>query len=175
MSNTKQGRFSSTIKWAAGLIIAVWLILTVNAFQYFHESGVRGIWLSARHAIHVLSIPDDNEIDNIPDSFHPLTRAELVQMTIGKTWTVRLRARPDAVASYHFVGANVYELQSNLGVGLSQYAGIYIIDGNRICHLTGEAISNQCYRLYMDREGRVFRPIPRQDSKAADWQSISKK
>ncbi|MEP2735535.1 MAG: hypothetical protein ABJP34_04480 [Erythrobacter sp.] len=167
------------LRWPLFLVLILWLGLCVNAWQYFSNAGLRGVYLSMRHAHQVVWLQPwiykEKSLVSLEGAkemtwLRKLSQKELENLMSREslTWAGAINGEP--AGGWRLLEANSLKNDMQFGERLRDGQNTFLINDRTVCFVS---VRPTCFALYKDKESRIImRNYARSDLKP-EWLLLS--
>ena len=164
-------RMLRVLRWLLLAMAVVWTGLAINAWTYFSDSGLYGIYLAMRYSVEVIDLPEAK----VPGSLagrRPLSEAELSELINEEPLLAfeHKTSREDRFG-LQITGPNSVIAGSSLSYAYSTFSGHFVLKQNELCLLTPTFVPTNCRFLFVNKEGELYNAMTENDG--TEWQKIS--
>ncbi|MFZ1741761.1 MAG: hypothetical protein WAT93_02845 [Pontixanthobacter sp.] len=165
------GRIWKVLRWLLLASVVAWAALAINAWKYFSDSGLYGIYLATRYSVEVIDLPKAKMPDSLAGR-RPLSETELSELIHEKPLLAfEHETLREARFGLEITGPNSVISGSSLSVAYSAFSGHFVLKQNELCLLAPIFTPTNCRLLFVDQEGNLYNAPSANNG--MEWQKIS--
>ncbi|KLE33035.1 hypothetical protein [Aurantiacibacter gangjinensis] len=159
------------MRWLTLALMAIWIGFAANAWKYFSDFGLYGVYLAARYSFEVIDLPEAEMPDNLA-GHRPMSEPELYRLIHDKPL---LSFEHETMREQRFgleiTGPNSVISGSSLSFGAATFSGHFLLKDNEICLLEPIFMPTNCRFFFLDEDGGLYNALP--GDNGTEWQKIS--